>query len=87
MPRLVGTRWSEGRGDGFAKPPSPRPGFDFLGRGGRIGVSAALDPMQHALGVKSKGGISVDLGTGWLAREGKVYFDSNHGSVQVGIRR
>jgi hypothetical protein len=37
--------------------------------------------------VKPRNGVSPDLGTGWLAREGKLSFTNDHGSVLVGIRR
>ena len=37
--------------------------------------------------VKVRDGVSADLGTGWLAREGKVQFVAERGGIQVGIRR
>jgi hypothetical protein len=51
----------------------------------RNGGRADLNTLRN--GVKGRDGVSPDLGTGWLAREGKVYFAFEHGSVQVGIRR
>lgn len=54
----------------------------FLERnGGRAEMNAVRS------NVRAKDGVSPDLGTGWLAREGKVYFTSEQGGVHVGIRR
>ena len=56
--------------------------YRFLDRnGGR----AELTAVRNA--VKPPHGVSVDLGTGWLAREGKIYFASESGTVHVGLRR
>ena len=49
--------------------------------GGRV------DANTIRTGVKVREGVSPDLGTGWLAREGKLYFAHENGTVQVGIRR
>lgn len=49
------------------------------------GGRADLNTVRSA--IKAKDGVSADLGTGWLAREGKIYFTAEQGSVQVGIRR
>ncbi len=51
----------------------------------RSGGRADLNAVRG--NVRTKDGVSADLGTGWLAREGKLYFTSDHGAVQVGIRR
>jgi len=36
--------------------------------------------------VRAREGVSADLGMGWLAREGKLYFTPDHGTVQVFLR-
>jgi hypothetical protein len=51
----------------------------------RNGGRADLSSIRN--NVRAKEGVSADLGTGWLAREGKLHFSLEHGTVQVVIRR
>ena len=51
----------------------------------RSGGRADLSTVRN--NVRAKDGISADVGTGWLAREGKLYFTTEQGTVHVGLRR
>jgi hypothetical protein len=50
----------------------------------RNGGRAELNSLRN--GVKSRDGISAEVGVGWLAREGKVFFDFDRGSPEITLR-
>ena len=49
--------------------------------GGRADITSVRNS------VKARDNVSPDLGTGWLAREGKIFFTTEQGTVHVSIRR
>jgi hypothetical protein len=50
----------------------------------RNGGQADLHSIRN--GVRAREGISADVGAGWLAREGMVFFHFDQGAVQVELR-
>ena len=51
----------------------------------RNGGRAELGTLRNS--IRQREGVSADLGTGCLAREGKVSFETERGSVHVALRR
>ncbi len=50
-------------------------------QGGQADLNVLRQNFRH------NDGLSADLGTGWLAREGKVAFLNDNGGIRVQIRR
>ena len=51
----------------------------------RHGGQVELNTLRQQ--VRGDGNVSPDMGAGWLAREGKVYFHIEGSNVRVGLRR
>lgn len=51
----------------------------------RNGGQVELDSLRRQ--IRAEGNVSPDMGAGWLAREGKVYFQNDGSTIRLGIRR
>ncbi len=54
--------------------------WGFLVKRGKVSLSA----LEKGVGTPRN---LVYMALGWLAREGKVFFSTEHGSTQIGLRR
>jgi hypothetical protein len=51
----------------------------------RHGGQVELDSVRRQ--VRGDGNVSADMGAGWLAREGKISFQSEGNNIRVALRR